>query len=159
MIMSGNVVRQANIGTASTDTSIIPSSITNSDYNTTVIITQKNKPEPISSELINLDITSNHKLCLQPDQQPAITPQAALKKVIDMIIEEANQLQKGKASKRGETATRNLIGHIQSQPEGLQQCIAPQRVPDPCRSVEKLHEFLPDCEKIPEPSQYLQVTQ
>ncbi|MBW0588985.1 hypothetical protein O181_128700, partial [Austropuccinia psidii MF-1] len=58
-----------------------------------------------------------------------------------------------------DTATRSVSGHIESQPEGLQQCIAEQRVPDPCRSVEKLHEFLPDCEKIPGPSQNLQVTQ
>ncbi|MBW0568867.1 hypothetical protein O181_108582 [Austropuccinia psidii MF-1] len=62
-------------------------------------------------------------------------------------------------SNRAETATRRLSGHIQSQPEGLQQCIAAQRVPDCCRSVEKLHEFLPDCEKIHAPSQHLQVTQ
>ncbi|MBW0505744.1 hypothetical protein O181_045459 [Austropuccinia psidii MF-1] len=62
-------------------------------------------------------------------------------------------------SNRAETATRNLSRHLQSQPEGLQQCIAAQRVPDPCRSVEKLHELLPDCEKIPGPSQHLQVTQ
>ncbi|MBW0518978.1 hypothetical protein O181_058693, partial [Austropuccinia psidii MF-1] len=34
-----------------------------------------------------------------------------------------------------------------------------QGVPDPCRSVEKLHEFLPACEKIPGPSQYLQIAQ
>ncbi|MBW0580605.1 hypothetical protein O181_120320 [Austropuccinia psidii MF-1] len=61
--------------------------------------------------------------------------------------------------KRSYTATRSLSGHLQSQPEGLQQCIAEQRVPDTCRSVEKLHEFLPDCEKIPWPSQHLQVTQ
>ncbi|MBW0537493.1 hypothetical protein O181_077208 [Austropuccinia psidii MF-1] len=62
-------------------------------------------------------------------------------------------------SSRAETATRSLSGHLQSQPEGLQQCTAAQRVPDPCRSVEKLHEFLPDCEKVPGPSQHLQVTQ
>ncbi|MBW0527493.1 hypothetical protein O181_067208 [Austropuccinia psidii MF-1] len=43
--------------------------------------------------------------------------------------------------------------------EGLQECIEEQRVPDPCRSVEKLHEFVPDCERIPGPSQHLQVTQ
>ncbi|MBW0590809.1 hypothetical protein O181_130524 [Austropuccinia psidii MF-1] len=42
-------------------------------------------------------------------------------------------------SKRAYTPTRSLSGHIQSQPEGLKQCIAAQRVPDPCRSVEKLH--------------------
>ncbi|MBW0591457.1 hypothetical protein O181_131172 [Austropuccinia psidii MF-1] len=46
-------------------------------------------------------------------------------------------------SKRVETATRSLSGHLQSWPEGLQQCIAAQRVPDSCRSVEKPHEFLP----------------
>ncbi|MBW0582919.1 hypothetical protein O181_122634 [Austropuccinia psidii MF-1] len=60
---------------------------------------------------------------------------------------------------RADTATRSLSGHLQIQPEGLQKCIAAQRVPDPCRSVEKLHEFLPDCEKTPGPSQNFQVTQ
>ncbi|MBW0571403.1 hypothetical protein O181_111118 [Austropuccinia psidii MF-1] len=62
-------------------------------------------------------------------------------------------------STRAYTTTRSLSGHIQSQPEGLQQCIAAQRVLDPCRSVEKLHEFFPDCEKIPGPSQHLKVRQ
>ncbi|MBW0531024.1 hypothetical protein O181_070739 [Austropuccinia psidii MF-1] len=62
-------------------------------------------------------------------------------------------------SNRTDTSTRSLSGHIQSQPGVLQQCIAAERVPDPCRSVEILHEFLPDCEKIPGPSQNFQVTQ
>ncbi|MBW0518042.1 hypothetical protein O181_057757 [Austropuccinia psidii MF-1] len=62
-------------------------------------------------------------------------------------------------STRADTTTRSLSGHIQSQPQSSQQCTAVQGVPDPCRSVEKLHEFLPDCEKIPGPSQYLQVAQ
>ncbi|MBW0523907.1 hypothetical protein O181_063622, partial [Austropuccinia psidii MF-1] len=62
-------------------------------------------------------------------------------------------------SNRSYTATKILSGHIQSQPEGLQKCIAAQRVPDPCRPVENLHGLLPDCEKIPGPSQHLQVTQ
>ncbi|MBW0536208.1 hypothetical protein O181_075923 [Austropuccinia psidii MF-1] len=61
-------------------------------------------------------------------------------------------------SSRAENTTRSLSGHTQRQPEGLQQFIAAQRVPDHCRSVEKLHEFLPDCDKLPEP-QHLQVTQ
>ncbi|MBW0532984.1 hypothetical protein O181_072699 [Austropuccinia psidii MF-1] len=61
--------------------------------------------------------------------------------------------------KGADTATRSLSGSIQSQLEGLQQCIVAQRVPDPCRSVEKLHEFLPDYGKMPGPSQHLQVTQ
>ncbi|MBW0564426.1 hypothetical protein O181_104141 [Austropuccinia psidii MF-1] len=51
-------------------------------------------------------------------------------------------------SKRAETSTKRLSGYTQSHPEGLQQCIAAQIVPDPCRSLEKLHEYLPDCEKI-----------
>ncbi|MBW0528350.1 hypothetical protein O181_068065 [Austropuccinia psidii MF-1] len=62
-------------------------------------------------------------------------------------------------SNRADTAARSLSGHIKSKPEGLQQCIAAQRVPDPCISLDKLHEFLPDCEKIPGPSQHFQVTQ
>ncbi|MBW0590938.1 hypothetical protein O181_130653 [Austropuccinia psidii MF-1] len=62
-------------------------------------------------------------------------------------------------SKRAYTTTRSLDGHLQSQPEGLQQCIAAQRVPDPCRSGEKLHELLPDYERIPGPSQHLKFTQ
>ncbi|MBW0593914.1 hypothetical protein O181_133629, partial [Austropuccinia psidii MF-1] len=95
-------------------------------------------------------------------QEPAITPQAAPKKVIDAIMAEANQLQKDKGQlmmSKAETATRSISRHIQSQPEVLQQCTAAQRVPHPSRYVEKLNEFLPDCEKIPVPSQHLQVTQ
>ncbi|MBW0546117.1 hypothetical protein O181_085832 [Austropuccinia psidii MF-1] len=62
-------------------------------------------------------------------------------------------------SKRADTATISLSGHLQSQPGGLQQCTAAQRVPDPCRSVKKLHELIPDCKKIPGSSQHSQVTQ
>ncbi|MBW0532190.1 hypothetical protein O181_071905 [Austropuccinia psidii MF-1] len=62
-------------------------------------------------------------------------------------------------AKRSDTTTRSLSRHLQSQPEGLQQCTAAQQVPDPCRSVEKLHELIPDCNKIPGSSQHLQVTQ
>ncbi|MBW0538959.1 hypothetical protein O181_078674 [Austropuccinia psidii MF-1] len=62
-------------------------------------------------------------------------------------------------SQRADTATRSLSGHIQSQPQSIQQCTAVQGVPYPCRFVEKLHEFLPDCEKISGPSQYLQIAQ
>ncbi|MBW0546224.1 hypothetical protein O181_085939 [Austropuccinia psidii MF-1] len=60
---------------------------------------------------------------------------------------------------RAYTITRSLSGHIQSQPEGLQQCITAQRVPYPFRSVEKMHELLPECEKISGPSQNLQINQ
>ncbi|MBW0587179.1 hypothetical protein O181_126894 [Austropuccinia psidii MF-1] len=46
-------------------------------------------------------------------------------------------------SKRANASTRSLSGHIQSQPEGFKQFPEAQRVPDHCRSVEKLHELLP----------------
>ncbi|MBW0519700.1 hypothetical protein O181_059415 [Austropuccinia psidii MF-1] len=67
----------------------------------------------------------------------------------------SNSSQKGHTRDYGR---RQSVTEGQGQPEGLQQCIAAQRVPDPCRSVKKLHEFLPDCERIPGPSQHLQVT-
>ncbi|MBW0515977.1 hypothetical protein O181_055692 [Austropuccinia psidii MF-1] len=101
-------------------------------------------------------------------------PSRGSKKVIDVIMSEGqgsvNESQTDKLchseaentvlpSNRADKATRSLCGRIQSQPEGLQQCISEQRVPDPSRSVEKLHELLPYCEKIPGPSQHLQVTQ
>ncbi|MBW0591481.1 hypothetical protein O181_131196 [Austropuccinia psidii MF-1] len=57
-------------------------------------------------------------------------------------------------SNRADTATRSLSGHIQSQPEGLLQCISAQRVPDLCKYVEKRHEFLSNYEKIPGLSQH-----
>ncbi|MBW0512978.1 hypothetical protein O181_052693 [Austropuccinia psidii MF-1] len=62
-------------------------------------------------------------------------------------------------SNRAYTATKDLSGHLQSHPKGIEQFVEAQRVTDPCRSVEQLHEFLPDYEKIPGPSQRLQVTQ
>ncbi|MBW0545812.1 hypothetical protein O181_085527 [Austropuccinia psidii MF-1] len=62
-------------------------------------------------------------------------------------------------SKRADNTTRSLSGHLKSQPEGLQQCTAAQRVPDPCRSVKKPHELIPDCKKICGSSQHFQVTQ
>ncbi|MBW0569265.1 hypothetical protein O181_108980 [Austropuccinia psidii MF-1] len=60
---------------------------------------------------------------------------------------------------RADTATRILSRNIKSQPECVPQCTEAQRVPDPFRSVEQLHEFLPACEKITGPSQHLQFTQ
>ncbi|MBW0587924.1 hypothetical protein O181_127639 [Austropuccinia psidii MF-1] len=62
-------------------------------------------------------------------------------------------------SQRADTATRSLSGHIQSQPQSIHKFPAVQGVPDPCKFVEKLHEFLSDCEKVPGPSQYLQISQ
>ncbi|MBW0525088.1 hypothetical protein O181_064803 [Austropuccinia psidii MF-1] len=82
--------------------------------------------------------------------------------VYDLQINKLCQSEDYKAvlpSRRSDTTTRSLSGHLQSQTEGLQQFIAAQRVPDCFRSVEKLHEFLPDCETIPGPSQHFQATQ
>ncbi|MBW0487327.1 hypothetical protein O181_027042 [Austropuccinia psidii MF-1] len=42
-------------------------------------------------------------------------------------------------SSRADTATRTVIEHVQSHPEGLNKCIASQRVPDTFRSVEKMY--------------------
>ncbi|MBW0585522.1 hypothetical protein O181_125237 [Austropuccinia psidii MF-1] len=68
--------------------------------------------------------------------------------------------QKGRRpSKRAYTTTISVSGHLKSQPEGLQQCAAAQTVPDPCRSVKKLHEPITDCQKIPGSSQHLHGTQ
>ena len=55
------MVRQENIETASTVTSIIPASTVNSDHNSTIVIAYNNQPEHISSELINLDISNTLK--------------------------------------------------------------------------------------------------
>ncbi|MBW0515510.1 hypothetical protein O181_055225, partial [Austropuccinia psidii MF-1] len=179
---SDNVARQENIETASTLTSIIPASTVNSDHNSTITIAQNNQPEPISSELNSLVISNTLQKAnnLANNQEPAITPQAAPKKGHRHDYGRSQSVTEGKRSvddlqidklchseadntilpsNRTDTATRSPSRHIQSQPEGLKQCIAAQRVPDPCRSVEKLHEFLPDFERIPGPSQHLQVTQ
>ncbi|MBW0573495.1 hypothetical protein O181_113210 [Austropuccinia psidii MF-1] len=96
------MVRQENIETSSTVTSIIPSSTANSDYNATVIITQNKQPEPIYSELISFEISNTLQKARNSanNQQPAITPQEAPKKVIDMIMAQANQLHKNKAEWR-----------------------------------------------------------
>ncbi|MBW0536973.1 hypothetical protein O181_076688, partial [Austropuccinia psidii MF-1] len=130
---SDNMARQENIETASTVTSITTERTVISNHNRTVIITQNNQKEPISFEFINLDISNALQKAknLANSQEQAISPQAAPKKVIDVIMAESNWIKKDKRY----TATRSLIGHLQSQPEGLQRCTAAQRVPDPCRSV------------------------
>ncbi|MBW0568141.1 hypothetical protein O181_107856, partial [Austropuccinia psidii MF-1] len=91
-----------NIETASTVTSIIPAS--------TVIVTQNNQPEPISSELINFDISNTLQKAkyLANNQEQAITPQSPPRKVIDVIMAEANHLQKDK----GQLMTSKLINHV-----------------------------------------------
>ncbi|MBW0462163.1 hypothetical protein O181_001878, partial [Austropuccinia psidii MF-1] len=148
---SDNVVREENIETASTVTNIIPASTVNFDNNSTVILTQNNQPEPIYSELIDLDISNT----LQKAKNLANSSLSQINETL-MFFEKALRTIKTASN---DNATSSLSGYIQSQPEGLQQCIAAQRVPDCCKSVEKLHEFLPDCERIPGPFQHLKVTQ
>ncbi|MBW0588062.1 hypothetical protein O181_127777 [Austropuccinia psidii MF-1] len=157
------MVRQENIEKDSTVTSIIPASTVNSDHNSTVIVTQNNQPEPLPSELINLDISNTlqkakHLANNMPSTRSGASynPSSSSQKGHRCDYGRSQSVAEGKGA---DTATKSLSGHLKSQPEGLQQCIAAQRVPDPCRSVEKVHEFLPDCEKIPGPYQHLKVTQ
>ncbi|MBW0588177.1 hypothetical protein O181_127892, partial [Austropuccinia psidii MF-1] len=178
--MFDNVVTQENIETASTVTRIIPSSNVNSDHNSTVIVTQNNQLEPISSKLINLDISNTLQKAKNLANRVSYNPSSSSQKshrrdygrsqsvtegqgsVVDFKIHKLCHSEADNTilpSNSAETATRSLSVHLKSQPEGLQQCTAAQRLPDPCRSVEKLHEFLPHCEKVPGPSQHLQVTQ
>ncbi|MBW0588308.1 hypothetical protein O181_128023, partial [Austropuccinia psidii MF-1] len=135
---SDNMVRQENIETASTVTSIIPTSTVNSDHNSTVIVTQNNQPEPISSALINLDIIDT----LQKAKKSGAS------------YNPSSSFQKGNTCDYGRsqpgTEGKGLADDFQTTEIG---------VPDPCRFVEKLNEFLPDCEEIPGPSQYLQIAQ
>ncbi|MBW0578771.1 hypothetical protein O181_118486, partial [Austropuccinia psidii MF-1] len=177
---SDNVVRQENIQEASTVTSIIPASTVNSNLKSTIIIAQNNQPEPISSYLISLDVSNTLQKTNHLANRARYDPSSSSQKHHrhdygrsqsdtggqgSVYDSQSNKLVHSEAdhtvspSNRADTTTRNLSGHIQSQPEGLKQFVAAQRVLDACRSVEKLHEFLPDCEKIPGPSQHFQVTQ
>ncbi|MBW0533092.1 hypothetical protein O181_072807, partial [Austropuccinia psidii MF-1] len=153
---SDNVARQENIETASTVTSIIPASTVISDHNSTVIITQNNQKEPISSELISLDISNTLQKAKNLANRASYKPSSSSQKGHRCDYGRSHSDTEGQGA---DTATRSLSGHLPSQPEGLQQCTAAQRVPDPCNSVEKLHELIPDYKKIPRSSQHLQVTQ
>ncbi|MBW0574684.1 hypothetical protein O181_114399 [Austropuccinia psidii MF-1] len=138
------MVRQENIEASTTATSIIPASSANSDYNSTVVITQNNKSEQISSESIILDISNTLQKAnnLANNQESAITPQAALKKGYrcdygrsQTVTERQGSVNGSQTDKlchseadntvlpsnRADTATRSLSGHIQSQPECLQE--------------------------------------
>ncbi|MBW0527698.1 hypothetical protein O181_067413 [Austropuccinia psidii MF-1] len=108
------MVRQENIETASTVTNMIPASTVNSERDSTDIVTKNNQPEPISSELINLDISNTLQKAknLANNQEQAISPQAAPKKVIDKIMAEANQIQKEKARQK---AYNNALKHKEYQ--------------------------------------------
>ncbi|MBW0552655.1 hypothetical protein O181_092370, partial [Austropuccinia psidii MF-1] len=166
---SDNMVRQENIETASTVTRIIPASTVNSDQNSTVIVTQNNQPELISSELINLKIIIPFRKlriwrikgnrCEYGRSQLGTEGKGSVDEFQTTKIGHSDSDNTILPSQRADTATRNVSGHIQSQPQSIQQCPAVQGVADPCRSVEKLHEFLPDCGKVSGPSQYLKTAQ
>ncbi|MBW0588285.1 hypothetical protein O181_128000 [Austropuccinia psidii MF-1] len=121
----------------------------------------------------------NHKICLQPDQEPDISPQEAPRKVIDMIMAEANQLQKDK----GQLMTSKLINYVILKLIKLfylqKELTLPQEASvDIYKASQKaynnafqhkeyqiLADLWKNCmnsyltEKIPGPSQHLQVTQ
>ncbi|MBW0561449.1 hypothetical protein O181_101164 [Austropuccinia psidii MF-1] len=134
------MVRQGKIETESTATIIIPASNVNSDHNRTVIIAQNNQTEPISSELINLDICNNLEKAnnLANNQEQAITPQEDPPKGYGHDYGRSQSVTEGQGSvneaqndklfhyesdntilplKRAETTTRILSGHIKSLPE------------------------------------------
>ncbi|MBW0516136.1 hypothetical protein O181_055851, partial [Austropuccinia psidii MF-1] len=132
----------------------------NSDYNRTFIIAQKNKPQPIASELIDLDISKNLEKANDLASKASYNPSGISQKGYKHDFGRSQSVTEGQGSVNGSqtdklwhseadnivlpsnrayTDTRSFSGHIQRQPEGLQQFIAVQRVPDPCISVEKLH--------------------
>ncbi|MBW0553386.1 hypothetical protein O181_093101, partial [Austropuccinia psidii MF-1] len=134
---SDKVVRQENIETASTVTSIIPASTVNSDHNSTVIVTQNNQPEPISSELITLDISNTLQKAKNLANRASYNPSSSSQKghrcdyarsqsvtegqesVDDLQINKLCHSEADKAvlpSRRADTATRSLSGHLPSQP-------------------------------------------
>ncbi|MBW0515426.1 hypothetical protein O181_055141 [Austropuccinia psidii MF-1] len=151
------MIRRENIETASTVTTIIPASTVNSDHNSTIIITQNNQPEPISSELITLDIANTLQKAknLANNQEPAINPKADPKKVIDMIMAEAKQLQKEKELTPPQKASVEIYKAIQKAYNNVLQ-------PKEYQILEDLWKNCMNCyltEEIPGPSQHLQVTQ
>ncbi|MBW0465030.1 hypothetical protein O181_004745 [Austropuccinia psidii MF-1] len=140
--------------TESTATSISPASNINSDHNSIGIIPQNNQKEPISSELINLDICNTLHKAYNWVNRASYNPSGSSQKCHRHDYGRSQSVPEEKG-----TTTRSLTGHIKSHPEGLKEFLAAQRIPDPCRSVKKLHELLPDCEKVSGPSHYLQVTE
>ncbi|MBW0483449.1 hypothetical protein O181_023164 [Austropuccinia psidii MF-1] len=129
------MVRQENCETASTVTSIIPASTVNSDHNSTIIIAHHNQPEPISSELISLDISNTLRKANNLANSASYNPSSSSQKghrhdcdrsqsategqgsVYDLQI---NKLFHSEAhntvlpSNRDDTGTRSPNGHRQS---------------------------------------------
>ncbi|MBW0571448.1 hypothetical protein O181_111163 [Austropuccinia psidii MF-1] len=156
------MVRQENIETASTLTSIIPAIIVNSDHNSTIIVTQNIQPEPIPSELVNLEISNTPQKAKDLANRARYNPSSSAQKGNRCHYGRSQSGTEGKGSvddfqtpkmghseahntilpsKRAATATTSLSGHIQSKPQCIQLCSSVQGVPDPCRPVEELHEF------------------
>ncbi|MBW0592684.1 hypothetical protein O181_132399, partial [Austropuccinia psidii MF-1] len=142
---SENMVRQENSETASKVTSIIPASTVNSDHNNTVIVTQNNQPEQISSELIHLYIINTLQKAKSLGNRASYNPSSSSQKGNRRDYGRSQRGTEGKGSvddfqttkighsdvyntilpsQIADTATRSLSGHIQSQPQSLQQCPA-----------------------------------
>ncbi|MBW0542954.1 hypothetical protein O181_082669 [Austropuccinia psidii MF-1] len=153
------MVRQEKIETTSTVTRIIPESNVNSDHSRTAIITQNNQPKKIPPEFINLDISNTlqkAKHLANSRSEESNNPSSSSKKGYRHDYGRSKSVTEGQGA---DNSTRSLDGNLESRTEGLKQCLAEHRVPDPFRSVEKLHEFLADYEKVSGPSQHFQVTQ
>ncbi|MBW0592260.1 hypothetical protein O181_131975 [Austropuccinia psidii MF-1] len=146
------MVRQENIETASTVTSIIPASTVNSDHHSIVIVTQNNQPEPLSSELINLNISNTLQKAKNLAKRASYNPSSSSQKGNRRDYGRSQRGTEGKGSvddfqttkighsdadntilpsQRADTTTRSLSGHIQRQSQSIQQCPAVQGVPDP----------------------------
>ncbi|MBW0494804.1 hypothetical protein O181_034519, partial [Austropuccinia psidii MF-1] len=149
------VVRQENIETAPTVTSIIPASTVNSDHNSRIIIAQKNQSEPIFSELINMDIDSTLQKAKNLANRASHNPASSSQEVHRHHYGRRKSVTKGKELKPPQEASVGIYKAIQKAYNNALQHKEYQILAD----LLKLPEFSPDCEEIPGPSQHLQVTQ
>ncbi|MBW0476800.1 hypothetical protein O181_016515 [Austropuccinia psidii MF-1] len=141
------MVRQENIESVSTVTTIIPESTLNSENNSTVIMTH-NQQEPIFSELTSLDIINtlqkakglpnrlsyssprNSQNCYRNDygrSQSAAEGQGSVNNAQTDKLCHSEADNTVLPSKRAENATKSLSGHLQRQYKGSQQCLAAKK--------------------------------
>ncbi|MBW0461298.1 hypothetical protein O181_001013 [Austropuccinia psidii MF-1] len=174
------MVRQENIQTASTVTSIIPTSTFNCDHSITVISAQNNQPETIFFQSINLNISNTLQKAKNVANRASYNTSGRSQNNDRHDFGRSQSVTEGQGSvnesqthklchseaygtvltsKRAYNATRSLSRNLQSQPEDFQQILEVQRVPDPFISVEKLHQFVPDCANVSGQSQNLKVSQ
>ncbi|MBW0512303.1 hypothetical protein O181_052018 [Austropuccinia psidii MF-1] len=131
------MVIQENIEIASTVTSITPASTVNSENNSTAIITQNNQPEPISSELINFDISNTLQKANNLANRASYNPSSSSQKGYRRDYGRRQSVTEGQGSVNGfqterlchseadntalpsksaDTTTRSRSRHLQIQP-------------------------------------------